>query len=60
MLFLGFAFMALANVTRVALERHSSMGEDPRDGIFGVLFGLAFGCLIVGMWKDRRAKRHGS
>ena len=53
--FLGLVFLALANVTRVVLERHSSLAEDPRDGIVGLLFGVAFGWLILAMWTARRA-----
>jgi hypothetical protein len=52
--FAGLALLAVANVARVVLERHTSMPEDPRDAIVGVVFGLAFGCLIMGMWKARR------
>ena len=53
--FLGLVFLALANVTRVVLERHSSLAEDPRDGIVGLLFGVAFGWLILSMWTARGA-----
>jgi hypothetical protein len=56
MLFLGLVFLTLANVARVMLERHSSMAEGPRDAVVGVLFGVAIGCLLVGLWKDRRAR----
>ena len=55
--FPGLVFLALANVTRVVLERHSSLAEDPRDGIVGLLFGVAFGCLILTIWTGRRARR---
>jgi hypothetical protein len=53
------ALLALANITRVVLERHTAIAADPRDGIVGLLFGLAFGCVFLGIWKTRRAKSHG-
>lgn len=53
--FVGLFLLVLANVSRVVLERHTSMPEDPRDAIVGLIFGLAFGCLIMGIWRRRRA-----
>ena len=47
--------MAVTNVVKFVLERHSSMPEGPRDGIFGVLLGLAIGCMLLGIWRMRHA-----
>jgi len=54
---LGLMFMAVANIAKFVLERHTSMAEGPRDGLAGLLFGLAFGCMMVGLWRQRR--QHG-
>ncbi len=62
-LFIGMMLMAVANVVKLLLERHSSMPEGPRDGLFGLLFGLAIGCMLLGIWRMRHPgatsdKRH--
>ena len=54
-LYIGLILMAVANVVKLLLERHSSMAEGPRDAIFGVLFGLAIGCMLLGIWRMRHA-----
>jgi hypothetical protein len=52
---LGLVFMAAADVVRLVLERHSSVPEGPRDGLFGLLFGLGIGCIVLGMRQMRHA-----
>ena len=54
LLCLGFVFLPLANVARWVLERHSSMPEGPRDAIFGLLFGIGMGCMLLGIRRLRR------
>jgi hypothetical protein len=49
--FIGFAFLAVANVSRWILERHSSMPENPRDALIGLFFGVGIGCLLLGVWR---------
>ena len=39
---IGLMLLAVANVVRLLLERHSSLPEGPRDGLFGLLFGIWF------------------
>jgi hypothetical protein len=53
-MYFGFVFLAVANVVRTLLERYSVLAEDPRDGLVGVFYGLAIGCLILGMWRKTR------
>ena len=50
---LGFLFLALANIMKFVLERHTSMAEGPRDGLSGFLFGIAIATLLLGMWRMR-------
>jgi hypothetical protein len=54
-LYIGLILMIVANVARMVLERHTSMPEGPRDGVLGVLFGLAIGSVLLGVWRMRRA-----
>jgi hypothetical protein len=49
---LGFVCLALAIVTRQAFEHSTAIPESHRDTAAGALFGAAFGCLIIAMWKD--------
>ncbi len=56
-MFAGIALMALANVARWFLERHTAMPEDPRDALLGLLFGLAIGTLTLGLWRQTRGRR---
>ena len=51
---IGMMLMAVTNVVKFVLERHTSMPEGPRDGLFGLLFGLAIGCMLLGIWRMRR------
>ena len=50
---IGLMLMPIANVVRMLLERHSSMPEGARDGVFGLLYGLAIGCMLLGLWRMR-------
>ena len=56
-MFVGIALMALANVARWFLERHTGLPEDPRDAVIGVGYGLAIGTLILGLWRQTRGRR---
>ena len=51
---LGLLFLAVANVTKFLLERHSSMTEGPRDVLLGFLFGVAIATLLLGIWRTAR------
>jgi hypothetical protein len=59
---LGMFLMACANVVRFVLERHTAMPEDPRDAFVGLLYGLAIGSLLLGLWRANRdgSPRHGN
>lgn len=50
---LGFLFLAIANIMKFVLERHTSMAEGPRDGLSGFLFGIAIATLLLGIWRMR-------
>ena len=52
---LGLILLAIANISKWLLERHTSMPEGPRDGFSGLLFGMAIGCTLLGIWRMRRS-----
>jgi hypothetical protein len=54
-LLIGIALMAAANVLRLILERHTAMPEDPRDAVVGLFYGLAIGCMLLGVWRMNRS-----
>ena len=54
--FLGLALMAQANIARWVLERHTNLAEDPRDALVGLLYGVAIGCLLLGVWQMNRPR----
>ena len=51
----GFVFLILANVSQLVFRHTPSLGEDLVDGIRGLLFGIAIGSLLVGIWRNGRA-----
>jgi len=50
----GFVFLILANVSQLVFRHTPSLGEDLVDGIRGLLFGVAIGSLLVGIWRNGR------
>lgn len=51
----GFVLLAVANVGKWWLERHSGLPEDMVDTTSGLLFGLAIGTMIWGIILTARA-----
>ena len=51
----GLFLLIAANVLQWVLTRHSSLAEDPRDLVVGLMFGLAIGTTVLGLWQHRRA-----
>ena len=52
---LGLVLLAIANISKWMLERHTEMPEGPRDGLSGLLFGIAIGCTLLGIWRTRHS-----
>jgi hypothetical protein len=52
---LGIILIGLANLGRILLEHHSRLPEDTRDGISGLLLGIAFGVIALGFWRARQS-----
>jgi len=52
MMLLGMFFLAIASMSLRFLPR--VMAEDKADGVTGLLYGLAIGCLVVSLVASRR------
>lgn len=52
---IGLMFLVAADLVKLLLERQSSVPEGLRDGVIGLLFGLAIGCMLRGVWRMGRA-----
>jgi len=55
---LGLVFLILASVARWLLHPTSVAGKDVADATIGLLYGLAIGCMLMGIWKARRTPQH--
>jgi hypothetical protein len=53
---LGMVFLVIANIGNYLLQRRHIAPESVSDPVAGFLFGLAFGCLGLGIWMDRRRR----
>ncbi|MCU1244356.1 MAG: hypothetical protein JWN02_266 [Acidobacteria bacterium] len=49
---LGFLSLVLANVARRFLHANAQFSENLVDGFNGLLFGLAIGLLLLGVWRN--------
>jgi hypothetical protein len=52
---IGLMLLAAANLMQWFLGRHTSLPEDPRDLVVGLMFGLAIGTTLLGLWRLRRS-----
>lgn len=53
---LGLIALLVALVAKWVLERHTTMADGPRDLLLGVLFGIAIGCMLLGLWRMKRRR----
>lgn len=51
---IGLVFLMLANLSRLVFNHTPSLGEATIDGITGLLFGVAIGSLLGGIWRKGR------
>jgi hypothetical protein len=50
----GLLFLMLASLSRWFLRDHAIISEDIADGVLGLLYGLSFGCMLLGMRRGCR------
>ena len=53
----GFTFLILANVAQLVFRYTPSLNEDMIDGLRGLLFGIAIGTLLLGIWRTAHSER---
>jgi hypothetical protein len=51
---IGLLFLLIASAGKFMLENHSAMPDGPRDGIVGLLYGIAIGCMLLGLHRMTR------
>ena len=56
---IGLVLMVLANLSTRFLHPTSDFGQGFADGVMGILFGISFGCLLLGMRLACRQRRGG-
>lgn len=54
---IGLVFMVLANLSTRFLIPAGDLGQGLADGVMGALFGISFGCLLLGMRLSCRKRR---
>jgi heme/copper-type cytochrome/quinol oxidase subunit 3 len=50
----GMMLLALAGVVSTALRHHAFLSESAGDGVTGLLYGLAIGCIFLGFQRRKR------
>ncbi|HYR51157.1 MAG TPA: hypothetical protein VET83_00930 [Candidatus Dormibacteraeota bacterium] len=51
---LGLVFFILGSLAKLLLHRAAHISQDTADLTTGLLYGLAIGCMLVGIWRSRR------
>lgn len=53
---LGYAALIVAFLSRWWLRPIAHLGEEWIDGIMGLLYGVAIGALLLGVWRQGRQR----
>jgi hypothetical protein len=54
LLAMGMMLLATAGISRISLQHHAFFTPNLSDGIIGLLYGMAFGCIFLGFRQNRR------
>jgi hypothetical protein len=54
----GLVFLILASFSKWFLQSASGLSEDWTDGVVGLLYGVSFGLMLLGIWRNGRHSRH--
>jgi len=54
---IGYVFLILASLTRWMLHPGPGLPQNLVDGITGLMYGVAIGALLMGLWKKRRHEK---
>ena len=47
----GLVFLVLGSLS-LRIKLHTTSGQDVDDAVSGLLYGLAIGCMLLGIWKS--------
>jgi hypothetical protein len=50
----GMMLLAIAGILRFSLQHHALFSENFSDGIMGMFYGLALGCIFLGFRQNAR------
>ena len=50
---IGLVFLILASLAHWLLHPKTTSGKDVADAATGLLYGLAIGCMLLGIWRNR-------
>jgi len=53
LIFAGMIFLVLGSLS-LRIKPHTTTGQDVGDAVSGLLYGLAIGCMLLGIWKGSR------
>ncbi len=53
LVFMGLIFLVLGSIS-LRIKPHTMTGRDIGDAVSGLLYGLAIGCMLFGIWKSGR------
>jgi len=53
----GLAFLILASLSRWLLKPANGQLAEWTDGLTGLLYGISIGCMLVGIWRDKRRRK---
>jgi hypothetical protein len=53
LVFAGMIFLVLGSLS-LRIKPHTTTGQDVGDAVSGLLYGLAIGCMLLGIWKGNR------
>jgi hypothetical protein len=51
---IGLLFLVIANLSRWFFQHHGITSENIADGVLGMFYGLAIGCMILGVRRGCR------
>ncbi|HEY3052181.1 MAG TPA: hypothetical protein VGK04_02205 [Thermoanaerobaculia bacterium] len=49
MMLVGMVFLIIASLSRWFFQHHPALGENLADGMMGLFYGLAIGCLLLSL-----------
>jgi len=56
LLAIGMMLLAVAGISRLPFQHQAIFSPNLADGLTGLLYGLAFGCIFLGFRQNRRCR----